>query len=108
MIIVAGTFDVAPERRAEFLESRRELQLHSRSEPGCIEYVFSADSLEPGRVRLFEIWSDDASLAAHGAANRERVAAAEAADPVAAAAAVPVLARNLFVYELTDTEPRPL
>jgi quinol monooxygenase YgiN len=108
MIIVAGTFDVAPERRAEFLEGRRELQLHSRTESGCVEYVMSADSLEPGRVRLFEIWTDEASLAAHSAANRERVAAAEAADPVAFAAAVPVLARDLFVYELTDTAPRPL
>jgi quinol monooxygenase YgiN len=108
MIIVAGTFDVAPERRDEFLASRYELQLHSRTEPGCIEYVFSADSIDPGRVRLFEIWQDQASLDEHGQAYRRRLAVDEEADPVAFAAAVPVLVRNVLVYELGDAAPRPL
>ncbi len=108
MLIVAGTFDVAPERRQEFLAARREAQLHSRTETGCIEYVFSADSIDPGRVRLFEIWQDQASLDQHGEAARRRREAEESADPGAAGRAVPILARSILVYELTEAAPRPL
>ncbi len=108
MLIVAGTFDVAPERREEFLASRRELQLHSRTEPGCIEYVFSADSIDPGRVRLFEIWQDQTSLDRPGDATRRSREAEESADPGAAERAVPILTRSILVYELTDSAPRPL
>ena len=107
MIIVAGTFDVAPEHRDEFLATRHDLQLHSRTEPGCVEYVFSADSIDPGRVRLFELWQDQASLDAHGDALR-RKREAEAATGGSAEAAVPILARDILVYELADTAPRPL
>lgn len=107
MIIVAGTFDVAPGDRDEFLAIRRDLQLYSRTEPGCIEYVFSADSIDPGRVRLFELWQDQASLDAHGEALR-RTREAEAATGGGAEAAVAILARDILVYELGETPPRPL
>ena len=42
----------------------------SRGEPGCIEYTFAADPLDPSRVVLFEKWEDQASLDAHIAAQR--------------------------------------
>ena len=65
MVIVGGTFEVEPELREEFLASRHELMRRSRAEKGCIEYTFSADPLDPGRVVLFERWDSQEDLDAH-------------------------------------------
>ncbi len=65
MIIVGGTFDVDPDRRDEFLAERVGAMKASRAEAGCLDYVFSADPLEPGRVLLYERWEDQACLDAH-------------------------------------------
>ena len=70
MVIVGGTFELDPELRDKFIESRGDMMRTSRGEPGCIEYTFSADPLEPGRVVLFEKWEDQAALDAHIAAQR--------------------------------------
>jgi quinol monooxygenase YgiN len=65
VIIVGGTFDVDPDRRDEFLAERHGVMQTSRAEAGCLDYVFSADPLEPSRVLLFERWESQASLDAH-------------------------------------------
>jgi len=65
MVIVAGVLEVAPSQREQFLESMADTMRLSRAEPGCLDYAFSADPLEPGRVLLFERWADKSSLAAH-------------------------------------------
>jgi hypothetical protein len=65
MLIVAGHFEVDPERRAEFIADREELMRTSRAEPGCIAYAFMADPIEPGRVQLFERWESKDALATH-------------------------------------------
>jgi quinol monooxygenase YgiN len=65
MVIVAGTFTVDPERRAEFLEGRVESINASRADRGCVQYAMSADAVDPALVRLFEIWSSQADLQAH-------------------------------------------
>jgi quinol monooxygenase YgiN len=65
MLIVAGHFDVDPDQRDAFIADREESMRRSRAEAGCIQYVFSADPLEPGRVLLFERWEDKAALATH-------------------------------------------
>ena len=70
MIIVAGTFEVEPDQRDEFLAGRHDGMRQSRAEPGCREYTLSADPLDPGRVMLFELWEDQGSLDAHLAAQR--------------------------------------
>ena len=90
MIIVAGHIDVAPEQREEFLAGRAQTIRASRAEAGCIEYVFSADSLEPGRVRVFERWESKEALRAH-------LSALQSAAP--AAGGVPRLATELVQYE---------
>jgi uncharacterized protein (TIGR02246 family) len=42
------------------------LQRKTREEePGCHAYVFSADPCVPGRICVYELWQDEASLAAH-------------------------------------------
>jgi len=59
MVIVAGMYELAPELREAFLDSRKEAMRTSREETGCLEYVASADpsilaewsSLSVGPVR---------------------------------------------------------
>jgi quinol monooxygenase YgiN len=65
VIIVSGTFEVDPGQRDEFLAERHERMRSSRAEAGCLEYTFSADPLDPGRVLLFERWESQAALDAH-------------------------------------------
>ena len=66
-IIIAGTIDFASEsKRDEAIEAARELQKKTRDEePGCLAYVFSPDPCVPNRVCVYELWRDEASLAAH-------------------------------------------
>jgi quinol monooxygenase YgiN len=37
----------------------------SRAEEGCIEYAYAEDVAEPGLIRVFEAWRDQACLDAH-------------------------------------------
>lgn len=37
----------------------------SRAEDGCIEYAYGEDLLEPGLIRVTEVWRDQAALDAH-------------------------------------------
>src|SRR5580658_8073892 len=92
MIIVAGSIDVAPEQRDSYLEGRKEAMVAARSEDGCIDYAFSADVVDPGRVRLFELWESREALDAHLARMR-----AAGPRPVA----VPVIARAVASYEVS-------
>jgi quinol monooxygenase YgiN len=65
VIIVGGSFRVSAEQRSGFVASRLDLMRRSRAEPGCLEYTFSEDPLDDGRVLLFERWVDQESLNAH-------------------------------------------
>ena len=65
MVIVAGYIDVEPAERDQFLTDRQEAIGTALTEPGCLEYVFSADSSVPGRVRLFERWETKEALLTH-------------------------------------------
>ena len=56
MVVVAGWIDVDAKVRDAYLTSRLEAMVATREEPGCIEYVFSADPIDLERVRLFEPW----------------------------------------------------
>ena len=95
MIIVAGTIDVDPGRREEFLAGRQDTIRASRAESGCIEYVFSADSSDPGRVRVFERWESKDALRAH-------LAGIQSA-PAPPAGGVPRLATELVQYEVAGS-----
>ena len=65
MLIVAGHFDVDPAERDEFLAGRVDAIRSTRTEGGCLEYVMSADPVDPTRVMLFERWADQAAFDAH-------------------------------------------
>lgn len=63
MIIVAGWLAVDPDARAAYLEGCREVLVQARSAPGCLDFVLTADPLEPGRINVFERWESDEDLA---------------------------------------------
>ena len=67
MIIIAGTIDLAdPSQIDEAMEIAIPLQQATRDdEPGCQAYVFSRDPCVAGRIAVYELWDDEASLAAH-------------------------------------------
>ncbi|MCX7064805.1 MAG: putative quinol monooxygenase [Proteobacteria bacterium] len=64
-IIVAGTVDVDPAKRAQVLIAGLPHIVAARAEKGCIHYVWSADNVHPGRIYVFEEWESQADLAAH-------------------------------------------
>ena len=97
MVIVGGTFELDPEQRDQFIASRGEMMRRSRSEPGCIEYTFSADPLDPGRVMLFEKWEHQAALDAHIAAMR--------ATPRPAETTIAPIRSSIMIYEVASERP---
>jgi quinol monooxygenase YgiN len=98
MLIIAGTFEVDPDRRDEFIAQKEAGMRASRAEAGCIDYVVSADPLEPGRAYLFERWESKEHLAPHLARMR---AGAGTTDPDA----VPPLAVDIQQYEIAVVGP---
>ncbi len=65
VIIIAGTVDVAPERREAALEASKVHMKATRAFPGCLDYVWSADPMTPGRIYVFERWASRKELEAH-------------------------------------------
>ena len=65
MIIIAGTLDVQADQRNQLLELAVPLMKATNAEPGNHEYVFSADPVDPGRVRIFELWESEDALGPH-------------------------------------------
>ncbi len=65
MILIAGTVDVDPTRREAALEAGQPHIEATRAWPGCIDYVWSADLLVPGRIYVYERWESEETLASH-------------------------------------------
>ncbi len=101
MLIVAGSFNVAPADRDAFIASRHEAMQLSRSERGCIEYTFSADPLVPGRVVLYERWEQQRDLDDHLSAYRARTASATpgTGPPIA------VLSSEITLFDIAGSRP---
>lgn len=64
-LIVAGTFRVPPENIGGFGPHMRAMLEASRAEDGCLDYAYAEDVAEPGLIRVFEIWRDQAAIDAH-------------------------------------------
>ena len=65
-IFITGTIAIEPERRDALLAAIRPLVRATRDEePGCLEYAFTADTVEDDRIVVLERWRDEATLAAH-------------------------------------------
>ena len=64
-LVIAGTIRVPPERLDAFRPHMLAMLGASRAEDGCLEYSYAEDVAEPGLIRVFEAWRDQAALDAH-------------------------------------------
>ena len=64
-ILIAGTVRVPPDHLPRFKPHMAKMLAASRAEDGCITYSYAIDVEDPGLVRIFEIWRDQAALEAH-------------------------------------------
>lgn len=65
MLIIAGTVDVDPAQREAYLSHADVAAQATLQEDGCFDYVFTADRLDPGRIRIYERWRDFDCVKAH-------------------------------------------
>ena len=91
-LIVAGTVRVPPESLAGLKPHMEAMLDASRAEDGCLTYSYAQDVVEPGLIRVFEAWRDQAALTAHF--KTAHMAAWRAAWP-----GFGVSERKLFAYE---------
>lgn len=65
MILVIGTFRLPVAKLAEGREALLRVVEATRAEPGCIDYAYAEDLLEPGLIRVSEKWESREALALH-------------------------------------------
>lgn len=65
MVIVMGTVRVDPDAIERLRPAMEAMMAASRAEDGCLTYAYALDLLEPGLVRVSELWTDRAALEAH-------------------------------------------
>jgi quinol monooxygenase YgiN len=65
-ILITGRIAVDPQQREALVRALRPLVQATRDEePGCLDYVFAADTVADDRIVVIERWEDEATLAAH-------------------------------------------
>lgn len=62
MIIIAGYELVEAEQRDTFVAAFRDLIARARDFEGCIHAAITADSVDPERVDVVEVWRDTEAL----------------------------------------------
>ena len=97
-LIIAGTVRVPPENLERFRPHMQAMLTASRAEDGCLEYSYGEDVAEPGLIRVFEVWRDQAAIDAHFAAPHMKVWRAACAEHG-------VSDRKLFAYETASERP---
>ena len=97
-VIIAGTVRVPAENLAGLKSHMEAMLAASRAEDGCLSYSYAEDVSEPGLVRVFEAWRDQAAVDAHFQTGH--MAAWRAAWP-----GFGVFDRKLFAYEVASERP---
>jgi quinol monooxygenase YgiN len=64
-VLVVGQFRMPPENMAAARPLMAKVMLATRDEDGCIEYNYAEDVLDPGLIRVSEVWETRAHLTAH-------------------------------------------
>ncbi len=62
MLIIAGHLEVDEADRDGYVADCQTVVEQARAATGCIDFSITADSLEPGRVNIFERWESDEQL----------------------------------------------
>lgn len=65
MIIVEGSARIPEGAWDQAIAAMKTMIKASRTEPGCIEYAYSRDLLDPNLLRIIERWKDKAALVSH-------------------------------------------
>jgi quinol monooxygenase YgiN len=65
VITTFGTLHLNPAQRDNALQEYLHLVEESRKEPGCYNYVVSADLVDPMTLYIFEEWADEDTREAH-------------------------------------------
>ncbi|MBM2803351.1 MAG: hypothetical protein HW419_1244 [Deltaproteobacteria bacterium] len=66
MIVLHVTIQVKPEHVGEFLQAVRHDAEHSeKDEPGCLRFDVIQDRDDANRLYFYEVYRDEAALAAH-------------------------------------------
>jgi quinol monooxygenase YgiN len=97
-VIIAGTVRVPPENLASLKSHQLRMLAASRAEDGCLTYSYGEDVAEPGLIRVFEVWRDQAAIDAHFQAPHMAVWRAACAEHG-------VSDRQLFAYETASERP---
>lgn len=64
-VIVAGTFRASKGVTHPVMKAMETMATASREEDGCEDYSYARDVFDPTLIRVFEIWRNRASFAAH-------------------------------------------
>ncbi|MBF7015265.1 putative quinol monooxygenase (plasmid) [Novosphingobium resinovorum] len=64
-ILIVATMQLDPAHAERIVHEARPLIEASLEEPGCLAYSWALDPLNPGRIEVFEKWTDEAALAHH-------------------------------------------
>ena len=64
-LIIAGVVRAPPENLEGLRPHMLAMLAASRAEEGCLEYAYAEDIADPGLIRVFEVWRDQAALDAH-------------------------------------------
>ena len=64
-VLIAGTVHFPAENRDEVLRETADLVAETRTQPGCLHYVWSADPTSDTRVYVYENWDSVEALADH-------------------------------------------
>ena len=65
MLLIIGTVRLPPGTLEQARPAMQRMISASRAEPGCLEYSYAQDVLDPGLIHVCEIWSDRGALEAH-------------------------------------------
>ena len=97
-ILIAGTVRAPPENIEAFRPHMQAMLAASRAEDGCLDYAYAEDVLEPGLIRVSEVWRDQAALDLHF--KTPHIAAWRAAWP-----SLSIHDRRLTAYDATNSRP---
>ncbi|MGH4002436.1 MAG: putative quinol monooxygenase [Pseudonocardiaceae bacterium] len=62
MIIIAGWLQVDRADRDRYVADCITVVRQARTSPGCLDFVITADPIEPDRIHVYELWESDAQL----------------------------------------------
>lgn len=95
MLLIAGTVRLSADRLDAARPAMARMIEASRAEPGCLEYCYAEDVLDPGLIHVQERWKDRAALDEHF--NSAHLAAWRATWPL-----LGVGERNLYLYDVGE------